>query len=254
MHVIPWDEYLLHVAYRHSSMKILLALQTGYGTVRDISVATSLSREEIRRSLEQLTECNFVTKHGSHYSLTPLAEIALHIFTKFDRLLALKDFIINHDLTVIPRERLDALLCAEQVFGVMEIFMHLERIIVSQTGRLFIALRGFTSVSELLRRSFMADKQIRILVHQDELNANVISLFRELNVEYRICNRFKLATVVNDKEAILFLRDRENGDVKYSWALYGQGAFRELCEECFNNLWMISKPSFICEDVMVNER
>ena len=245
---------MILVAYRQSSTKILHALQAGYGTVRDISDVTLLSPEEVRRNLEQLAEYNLITKHGSYYSLTSLAEIALHIFGKLDRLLAIKDFITSHDLTVIPKERFDALLFAEQISGVMEIFTHLERIVVSQSGKLFVALKEFASISELLRRSVTTGKEIRILVHQDELTSNVKSLLMDLNADYRICNEFNLATVVNDKEAILFLRDREKGRVRYSWALYGEGAFRELCENCFNRLWAVSKPSLNFDEVMVNER
>ncbi len=204
----------------------------------------SATVQETFRQLERLAKAQLIEKNPSGaYDLTSLGKEALSLVRSFGFLAREKEFVLDHDLTSIPRgyhERIGELLSARRVDHLDDVLDAEERIIrESREYVWFMTDQMFGHPSHQPHRDQIERVSMRLLLPHGLDPGPLLRDLRPLGVEpeVRFVDRVNAAMVLSEKMAALAFPSLD-GRLDYGRGFVGDSEeFHEWCLDLYSHYW-----------------
>lgn len=220
-------------------LRILNLLEKGPQRLVDISKFLEVTPQEAKRHVTNLVDNGLIGRDASgSYFITGLGSIALGFTKALEKALKSRKFFMGHTFN-LPSDLLMTLLQSSLIDRSLKGAETLNSIISRAREKLYIHVRGLSGIYHKLEPKIGEVRDFKAVLEPKDLEA--------LKDAIKSAHLFKLNTepesfnmVINEKEAILFLKSQE-GIIDFNQALYGRGGFRWMCEMLFEQVWSKSK-------------
>ena len=231
---------LLQVLSHPVKLEILRIITTQPESVETIAQKVDLSAEETKVHLENLHGAGLVDKEPEGtYRAGPLGQLTLSLLLDLDFVSTHYDYFRDLDLSLLPMsfvERLGELKESERMEGTVSNIQQAERVFSrAEKSISVIANEVMLNAVPIVREKISQGADFRFIIDQTfkpppEFKASVPQLWRQVW-------KIPAATVVTDKEAMIFFLDRKL-KVDYSVGFASkEPAFLKWCEDLVNHLW-----------------
>ncbi len=231
---------LLQVLSHPVKLEILKTITTQPEPVETIAQKVDISAKETRVHLDSLHGAGLVDRmpEGT-YRAGPLGQLTLSILQDLDFVASHSEFFRDLDLSLVPEsfiERLGELKDSERMEGAVNNLQHAERLFEQAEKNIsVIGNEVMLDAVPVVREKVSKGADFKCVIDQtfkppSEFKLTIPELWRQIW-------KIPAATVVTDKEAMVFFLDRKL-KVDYSVAFVSkEPAFIKWCEDLVNHLW-----------------
>jgi predicted transcriptional regulator len=231
---------LLQVLSHPIKLEILRTITTQPEPVETIAQKVDISAEETKVHLDSLHSAGLVDKepNGTLRS-SPFGQLVLSLLIDFDFVAAHSEDFRDLDLSLIPIsfvERLGELKESERLEGTVNNLQHAERMFgQAEKSISVIANEVMLDAVPVVREKISQGADFRFIIDQtfkppSDFKATMPQLWRQIW-------KIPAATVVTDKEAMIFFLGRDL-KVNYSVTFMSkEPTFMKWCEDLVDHLW-----------------
>jgi predicted transcriptional regulator len=242
------DHELMFELSHPSRLKALQILSKEPHRLTDISKVLDLTSAEISRHLGRLTDASLITKdNDGRYILTSFGGIILFELSKLNFLTDHKQFFINHDLSVIPKELqwLNAMSTSKMIEGTLEIMSMIEDLTKNAKNKvLFISDQPMRAVAEINLEMAKSGVEFKMIYPKGSTVPDEYHPKKKIPIEVRLLDDVPLSLKLNEKRGGFALPDL-NGKVDYGFALMGsEPQFMRWIELLFDFYWQKAESAF----------
>lgn len=242
------DHELMFELSHPSRIKALEILSKKPHRLTDISKVLDLTPAEISRHMGRLTEANLITKdNDGRYTLTSFGGIILFELAKLNFLITHKQYFINHDLSVIPKELqwLNAMSTSEMIEGTLEIMSMIEDLTKNAKKKvLFISDQPMRAVAKINLDRAKAGVEFKMIYPKSSTVPHEYHPKKKIPIEVRLLDNIPVSMKLNEMRGGLALPEL-NGKVDYGFALVGsKPQFMRWIELLFDYFWQKAESAF----------
>jgi predicted transcriptional regulator len=231
---------LLQVLSHPVKLEILKVITDKSEHVESIAQKVDISSEEAKIHLNRLHEAGLVDKEpGGTYRAGPFGQLTLSLLLDLDFVATHSEFFRNLNLSLLPIsfvERLGELKESERLEGTVNNLQHAERMFDQAEENIsVIANEVMLDAVPVVREKISRGTNFRFIIDQtfkppSDFKATKPQLWRQIW-------KIPAATVVTDKEAMIFFLGRDL-KVDYSIGFMSKEPnFMKWCEDLVDHLW-----------------
>ena len=209
----------------------------------------STTVQEAFRQLQRLAEARLVRKNADGaYELTTLGTLALALAPSFDFLAKENEFVMAHDLTVLPaqfQERIGELSSGERLNHIDDLLAAEARIIEeSEEFVWFMSDQLFGHPQHQGHAGKLQKVSMKLLLPRSLDTGELRSGLRRLGVDFEVgvIDRINLLLVLNEKTSGVAFQSLD-GRLDYGCGFVGESEeFHRWCVDVYQYYWTRAKP------------